>query len=50
MALYFPEIDRFRNNSRSEWFFKFLHEFPIPASIMRLKKQEFIDAAWCVFR
>lgn len=45
MALYFPEIDRFRNNSRSEWFFRFLHEFPIPASITALKKEEFIDTA-----
>lgn len=46
MALYFPEVDRFRNNSRSEWFFKFLHAFPIPATIVELNKSEFIEAAW----
>lgn len=43
MALYFPEIDRFRNNSRSEWFFRFLHEFPIPASITTLNKPVLSD-------
>lgn len=33
LPLYFPEIDRFRGNSRSDWFFAFLHAFPTPASI-----------------
>jgi transposase len=46
MALYFPEIDRFRHNSRSLWFFQFLQRFPIPASITALSKQEFIAAGW----
>ncbi|OBQ84878.1 hypothetical protein A9K71_21210 [Mesorhizobium sp. WSM3873] len=32
LPLYFPEIDRFRG-SRSDWFFAFLHAFPMPASI-----------------
>lgn len=43
--LYFPEIDRFRHNSRSDWFFKFLHEFPTPAAITSLTKTAFIEAA-----
>lgn len=33
--LYFPEIDRFRGNSRSDWFFAFLHAFPTPATSRR---------------
>lgn len=28
LPLYFPEIDRFRHNSRSDWFFAFLDRFP----------------------
>ena len=46
LPLYFPEVDRFRHNSRSEWFFKFLYEFPTPAAITALAKQEFIENAW----
>ena len=46
MPLYFPEVDRFRHNSRSEWFFRFLHEFPVPSSIVSLSKSDFIAAAW----
>ena len=48
LPLYFPEIDRFRQNSRSEWFFAFLDRFPIPASIVSLGKEAFIEAAWKV--
>jgi len=48
MPLYFPEIDRFRHNSRSEWFFRFLYEFPTPYNIAQLSKSEFIRAAWDV--
>lgn len=46
MPLYFPEIDRFRHNSRSEWFFTFLYEFPTPGHIRALSKEEFIERAW----
>ena len=46
LPLYFPEIDRFRHSSRSEWFFIFLDRFPVPASITALSKAEFIEAAW----
>ncbi|MER9237237.1 IS110 family transposase [Mesorhizobium sp. M0622] len=48
LPLYFPEIDRFRGNSRSDWFFAFLHAFPTPASITVLTKEEFAAAAWDV--
>ncbi len=46
LPLYFPEIDRFRHNSRSDWFFRFLHEFPTPGTIQALSREQFIMAAW----
>ena len=48
LPLYFPEIERFRHNSRSEWFFAFLDRFPTPASITALSKEAFAAAAWDV--
>ncbi|MFG1225739.1 IS110 family RNA-guided transposase [Xanthobacter wiegelii] len=48
LPLYFPELDRFRQNSRSDWFFAFLDRFPTPASITALDKPAFIEAAWSV--
>jgi transposase len=48
LPLYFPEIARFAGNSRSDWFLAFLEQFPTPASIKALSKDDFIDAAWDV--
>jgi transposase len=48
LSLYFPEIERFRGNSRSDWYFAFLDAFPTPASIIALSKEAFIEAAWDV--
>ena len=48
LPLYFPEIERFRNGSRNDWFFAFLEQFPIPASITSLEKEAFVSAAWDV--
>ena len=48
LPLYFPEIDRFRGNSRSDWFFAFLDAFPTPASITTLKLEAFVAGAWDV--
>lgn len=48
LPLYFPEIDRFRGNSRSDWFFAFLDAFPTPASVTALTKEDFVEAAWDV--
>jgi len=48
LPLYFPEIERFRQNSRSDWFFAFLEMFPTPAAITVLSKQAFSEAAWKV--
>jgi transposase len=46
LPLYFPEVDRFRNNTRSDWFFALLERFPVPASITALSKEAFVAAAW----
>ena len=48
LPLYFPEVDRFRSNTRSDWFFALLERFPVPASITALSKEAFIAAAWDV--
>ncbi|WQP09145.1 IS110 family transposase (plasmid) [Sinorhizobium meliloti] len=48
LPLYFPEIDRFRGNSRSDWFFAFLDSFPTPATITALTREAFVRAAWDV--
>ena len=41
-------MERFRHNSRSDWFFAFLDRFPTPASIVALSKEAFVEAAWSV--
>ncbi len=46
LPLYFPEMERFFNASRSEWFFRFLLAFPVPSTITNLSLSEFTDAAW----
>jgi hypothetical protein len=46
LPLYFPEVDRFRNNTRSDWFFALLERFPVPASITALGKEAFVATAW----
>jgi transposase len=48
LPLYFPEVERFRGNTRSDWFFAFLDAFPTPATITALGKEGFVDAAWDV--
>ncbi len=48
LPLYFPEIERFAGNSRSDWFLAFLEQFPTPASITAFAKEAFVEAAWDV--
>ena len=48
VPLYFPEIERFRQNSRNDWFFALLDRFRTPASVLALGKDAFIAAAWDV--
>lgn len=47
-TLYFPEIERYYQNSRSEWLCRFLLKFPTPKSIIRYKKETFVKRAWKV--
>ena len=41
LPLYFPEIERFAGNSRSDWFLAFLEQFPTPASITPAQRKVF---------
>lgn len=46
IQLYFPEIERFLNASRSEWLCNFLIRFPTPGIVTNLSKEEFVKSAW----
>ncbi len=46
LTLYFPEMERYFHNSRSEWFCRFLLKFPTPTSIIRYKQETFVKRAW----
>lgn len=48
IPLYFPEAERFKGKSRSDWYLAFLERFPIPRSITSLDKEVFIAEAWDV--
>ena len=46
LPLYFPEIERFAANSRSDWFLALLERFPTPASMTALGQEDFAREAW----
>jgi transposase len=46
LPLYFPEIERFAGNSRSDWFLALLERFPTPGSIVALDRESFVREAW----
>lgn len=46
LPLFFPEFERYLHSSRSDWFCRFLLEFPTPGSITRLSREGFIKTAW----
>lgn len=48
VALYFPEIERFFNSSRADWFCRFMLKFPTPGSITRYRQETFLKRAWDV--
>ncbi len=48
LTLYFPEIERYYHNSRSEWFCHFMLRFSTPSMITKYKKQTFVKQAWKV--
>jgi len=46
LALYFPEIEHYLNSTRSVWFTRTFHRFPIPTSITAFSEAQFIEEAW----
>jgi len=46
LPLYFPEIARYWESTRVEWFVAFLARFPTPRAIRALSLPELIQAAW----
>lgn len=46
ITLYFPEIEKFMNSTRSVWFTRTFTRFPTPGSISKLTEQEFYDLAY----
>lgn len=48
LPLYFPEMGRYWESTRVEWFVAFLEQFPTPAAVQALPKEAFIRAAWSV--
>lgn len=48
ITLFFPEVERYYQNSRSEWWCEFLLKFPTPGSITRYRQQTFVKRAWKV--
>ena len=48
LPLYFPEIERFAGNSRSDWFLALLERFPTPTSMTALGQEDFTREAWAL--
>jgi transposase len=48
LTLFFPEMERFLHNSRSEWFTRLMLKYPTPGSITRYKQSTFVKRAWKV--
>lgn len=46
LPLYFPEIERFAGNSRSDWFLALIERFPTPGSITSVGREAFTEQAW----
>jgi transposase len=46
LPLYFPEIERFAGNSRSDWFLALIERFPTPGSITSIGREAFTEQVW----
>ena len=46
LPLYFPEAQKYFHSSRAKWFSNLLLGFPVPASVVKYSKEEFISKAW----
>ncbi|MBP8257377.1 MAG: IS110 family transposase [Opitutaceae bacterium] len=46
LPLFFPEMSRYWNTTRNEWFIRFLQQFPTAAHVRALSCSAFVKAAW----
>ena len=46
VPLYFPEMHKFWSCTRSEWWVRFMLEFPTPQHVRQLSCEAFVQAAW----
>src|SRR5690606_7313932 len=46
LPLYFPEMQRYWQTTRIEWWLRFMIEFPTPAHVRQFTKEAFIRQAW----
>lgn len=46
LPLYFPEMHRYWQTTRIEWWLRFMLEFPTPAHVRQFSKGAFIEQAW----
>ncbi len=46
LTLYFPEMEKYNHNSRSQWFCELLLKYPTPGSICQLPKAVFVKNVW----
>jgi transposase len=46
VPLYFPEMLKYWTCTRSDWWIRFLIQFPTPTHVRRLSQDEFVAAAW----
>jgi transposase len=45
LPLYFPEMSAYWSTTRTEWFIRFLHRFPVPTAITALSEETFVAEA-----
>src|SRR5215467_11122994 len=48
LPLYFPDMGRYWESTRVEWFVEFLETFPTADAVRALPKAELVRAAWSV--
>ena len=46
LPLYFPEMRRYWQTTRTEWWLRFMLEFPTPAHVRQLSQEAFVRQAW----
>jgi transposase len=46
VPLYFPEMMKYWSSTRSDWWIRFMLDYPTPAHVCRLSREEFVAASW----